>query len=353
MTTHTFRRWLAPLVIPLALVAAACSSSSKSSSSSSTATSSPTSSSAAGSPATTAAATPTIKVALVAPSAVNDLAFTQSMVAALDSLKQQYNLQISISDNQFVVADAANLIRQYAADGYNLVIAHGSQYGSTVQQLAPQFPKVSFAWGTAGSTFNEPNIYAYQANSNEGGYVQGYMAALMSKSKVIGIIGPINVGDAQLYVDGFKAGVLAADSTATVHVSFTGSFSDVSLMASAAKAYVADGADVLTGSSQSVVGAIGVAKTSNAAWFGTQWDQSSLAPSEVVSSQVYNWVPVLDQILTGIKAGKLGGATYTITLGNGGEKIQFNSGYPLAASVQAAGQKELSGIIDGSINVPQ
>jgi len=183
--------------------------------------------------------------------------------------------------------------------------------------------------------------------------VQGYMAGLMSKGKVIGVIGPIDVGDAQLYCDGFKAGVLAADKTATVHMSFTGSFSDVSLMASAAHSYVSEGADVLTGSSQSVVGAIGVAKSTNVAWFGTQWDQSTLAPSDVVSSQVYNWAPVIEQILTGIKAGKLGGATYTISVGNGGEKIVFNPGYPLPASVKAAGLSVLKQIEDGTIIPPQ
>ena len=121
-------------------------------------------------------------------------------------------------------------MRSTPSEGYNLVIAHGSQYGSTIQQLAPQFPKVSFAWGTAGSTFNEQHL-RLPGQLNEGGYVQGYIAAMLSKSKVIGIIGPINVGDAQLYVDGFKAGALAVDPAATVHVSFTGSFSDVSLMA--------------------------------------------------------------------------------------------------------------------------
>jgi basic membrane protein A len=304
-------------------------------------------------PAGAASSMPVLKVALVAPSAVNDLAFTQSMVSALESLKTSYNLQISISDNEFVVSDAANLIRQYAAQGYNLVIAHGSQYGSILQALAPKFRKVSFAWGTAGSTFRQPNIYAYQANSNEGGYVQGYMASMLSKSHVIGVIGPIDVGDAQLYVDGFKAGVLAQDPKATVHVSFTGSFSDVSLMASAAKAYVADGADVLTGSSQSVVGAIGIAKADKVAWFGTQWSQASLAPSEVVSSQIYNWAPVLEQIITGIRGGKLGGATYTISLGNNGEKIAFNPQYPLPPAVKAAGKKIISEIVDGSLTVAQ
>ena len=59
-------------------------------------------------------------------------------------------------------------MRQYAAEGYNLIIAHGSQYGGTIQQLAPQFPKVSFAWGTASSTFGLPNVYAYQANFERG-----------------------------------------------------------------------------------------------------------------------------------------------------------------------------------------
>lgn len=307
--------------------------------------------SSSGKPATSAGHA--LKVALITPSATNDLAFSQAMYSAVESLKTKYNLQISVQDNMYVVADAANAIQQYAAEGYNLIIANGSQYGSTVQQLAPKYPKVSFAWGTAGSTFNMKNVYAYQAAANEGGYVQGYMAGLMSKSKVIGVIGPIDVGDAQLYTDGFKAGVLAADKSATVHLSFTGSFSDVSLMASAAHSYVSEGADVLTGSSQSVVGAIGVAKSSNVAWFGTQWDQSSLAPSDVVSSQVYNWVPVLDNILNGIKAGKLGGATYMITLRNGGEKIVFNAGYRLPASIKASGMSVLSKIESGVLTPPQ
>ena len=40
------------------------------------------------------------------------------------------------------------------------------------------------------------------------------MAAMLSKTKVVGMIGPIAVGDAKLYVDGFKAGALAANPEA-------------------------------------------------------------------------------------------------------------------------------------------
>jgi basic membrane protein A len=331
------------LVAGVAVVlAAACSSSS------STSTSAPASTSAPPSGSSVA----TLKVALIEPSLRNDLAFSQSMYAAVRSLAGPMHLTVSVSDNLFNVTDAGNAMRQYAAGGYNLVIAHGSQYGGIVQQLAPQFPKTSFAWGTAGVTYGLKNVFAYQANSQEGGYVEGYMAALLSKSKVLGIIGPIDVGDAHLYVVGFKAGALAADPKATVRASFTGSFSDDTLMQAAAKSYVSEHADVLTGTSQAVVGAIGVAKQDAVAWFGTQSDQSSLAPSQVVASQVYDWSGVLRQIITAIRGGVLGGATYTITLGNGGEKIAYNPSYSLSASVKAAGDKVVSEIIGGSVTPP-
>jgi len=304
----------------------------------------------AGSP-TGASSSPSapFRVALVAPSATNDLAFTQSMFDALNELKGSENLEIAVSDNLFVVDDAAAAIRNYASQGYDLVIAHGSQYGGSVQQIAPEFPDVSFAWGTAGDTFGLPNVYAYQAASDQGAYVQGVVAAGLTKSKVIGVVGPIEVGDAKLYVDGFKAGVAATDPSISVKVNYTGSFSDVGLAAEAARSFVAAGADVMTGSAQMVVGAVGVAKTNDVAWFGTQSNQTSLAPSVVVASQVYHWEVVLEGMIQAIKAGTLGGESYTIDLANGGEVIEYNSAYDLPADVKAKGDTAIEGIKNGTI----
>ena len=304
----------------------------------------------------------TLRVALVAPSAINDLAFTESMYSALEDLKKTEHLKISVSDTEYVVSTAAQVIRQYASKGYNLVICHGSQYGSIVEQVAPKFPKVSFAWGTAAATFGLHNVFGYEAASNQGGYVQGYIAEMMSKSKVLGPIGPIATGDAKLYIDGFvagaKAAAAAAKSKVTVRPVYTGSFSTDSLMATAARTFVSDGADVLTGSSQSVVGAIGVARSDGLPWFSTQWTQASIAPKNVVASQIYNWKPVLIQIFTDIRARKLGGVTYTINLGNDGEKIALNPRYdlrkfPLTHAIRAKTQKLIKAITDGTISPPQ
>ncbi len=292
------------------------------------------------------------KVAVVMPSAVNDLAFSQSMFEALTQIKNEMgeeNFEFVYSDGMFVVDDAAAAIRDYASQGYNLIIAHGSQYGASLKEIAPDFPKTSFAWGTAGDTFDIPNIFAYEAFSQEGGYVNGVMAAALNQSGTIGVVGPIEVGDAKLYVDGFIAGAKATKPDITVNVNYIGSFSDVALASEAAQTHAGAGADVLTGSAQMVVGAIGVAEERGILWFGTQADQSSLAPSIVVASQVYDWTVVVDDMIALIKDGTLGGKAYVVTLENEGLLVVFNDAYELPADVKTLAENTIAGIKDGSI----
>jgi basic membrane protein A len=194
-------------------------------------------------------------------------------------------------------------------------------------------------------------VFAYEARSEEGGYVNGVVAASLSESGILGVIGPIETGDAKLYVDGFRAGVLATNPQAQLNVNWTGSFSDVALASEAAQTHINAGADVLTGTAQMVVGAIGVAQERSVAWFGTQSDQASLAPANVVASQVYHWEVVLRQILDLRQAGTLGGQAFAINLENGGEVVQFNGGYELPAEIRTLADSTIQGISDGSITI--
>ncbi|RXG62742.1 BMP family ABC transporter substrate-binding protein, partial [Candidatus Atribacteria bacterium 1244-E10-H5-B2] len=256
------------------------------------------------------------------------------------------NFEFVYSESMFVVADAAAAIRDYASEGYDLVIAHGSQYGSSLVDIAPDFPNTSFTWGTSVNTFSDQgitNIFAYEARSEEGGYVCGVLAAKLSESNVYGVIGPIETGDAKLYVDGFKAGVLATKPDAQVNVNWTGSFSDVALASEAAQTHINVGADILTGTAQMVVGAIGVARQRGVLWFGTQADQTSLAPEVVVANQVYDWTVVLKPMIQLIKEGTMGGTTYALTLANGGLKIVVNQ--------EALVGKTIQDIIEGKIDI--
>ena len=297
-----------------------------------------------------------LRVAVIMPSATTDMAFSQSMFSALKAIQAEMGgekaMEIKYSENMFKVPDASAALRDYASQGFDIVIGHGSQYGSSVQEVAKDFPKTVFAWGTHVDTFGLPNVYAYTAAAEEGGYVNGVLAGLLSKNKQIGVTGPVEVGDAKTYIDGFTQGVAAIDPDIKLSKTWTGSFSDVALMTEAAKTHIASGADALTGSSQSVVGSIGAAKEKgNVLWFGTQQDQASLAPALVVASQQYDWTGIMKEIIANRKNGKLGGDKFVLGLKNGGLKMIYNPDYKLPAEVKAAGDKAIEDIKSGAIKV--
>ena len=289
-----------------------------------------------------------LRVAIVAPSASDDLAFSQSMVDSVNALDR--DIDLSITDGTFIIEDAAAAIRGYAEDGVEVVIAHGTQYGASLMEIAPDFPDVTFAWGTASDTQGLDNVFAYAPAADEGGYVNGWIASSLTETGVIGVVGPIEAGDAVAYINGFEAGALAGGA-AEVNITYTGSFGDVALAAEAAEAHLSNNADVLTGTAQMVVGAVGVAADNDIPWFGTQANQTSLAPDLVVASQVYHWEVVLEEMLSLRDSGVLGGQAFEINLANGGLVIEFNDAFALPAGVRDEAETMITGIGTGTVDI--
>ena len=299
------------------------------------------------------------KVAIVLPSTITDLSWSEGMYEGLLSVQKTMGgesaMQIAYTENMYDVTAAAQAIRDYADQGYNLIIAHGTQYGSVLFDVAADYPNVSFAWGTATDTGDSQglkNVFAYQADAEQGGYVEGIMAAMMSKTGTIGIVGPIPAGDALLYINGFQQGVKAAKPDANILLAYTGGFGDTAAAAQVAKTQIAAGADVLTGSAQQVVGAIDAIQAAKGLWFGTQYDQSGQWPNTVVASENYDWVPSLTDMITKIKSGTLGGTVYTLTLANKGLTFAYGK-VTIPDDVKAAADKAAADIVSGAITVQQ
>ena len=275
-----------------------------------------------------------------------------SLTAVQAEMGGESALRIAYSEGMFRVTDASAAIRDYASEGYDLVIAHGAQYGNSVFEIASDFTDTSFAWGTSSDTGAErgfENVFAYGAVANEGGYVNGVVAAMLSQNDVIGVIGPV-AGDAKLYIDGFVRGVTDVKPEAQVNISYTGSFSDTTLAAEAAHVHIQAGADVLTGSAQQVVGAIGVANENKVAWLGTQSDQISLGPDVVVTNQIYNWANVIVDMIAKIEAGELGGTAYRLTFENDGLRLEFNENIEIDDEVKEAARAAIEDIKSGAVD---
>jgi len=301
------------------------------------------------------AAAEKLRIGLILPSTVDDMAWSQSMVEGLKALQKKMgesNVEIAISEKLGKAVDAGAAARQYASQGFDIVIAHGSQFQSVLPEIAKDFPKTTFAYGTGFQT--APNIFAYDPQAQDGGYLLGMLAAKMTKSGVIGIVGPVEAGDAAKYNYGFQQGVVKTNPQAKVRIAYTGSFNDIVGAGELAKTQMTAGADVLTGSSQQAVGAVrAVAEKPGMYWLSTDLDQSSIGPNAVLASQVYNWEKVVNRIIDLRKKGTLGGQVLTLSFADGTLEFKYNSKLAdkIPKDVKDAIEKARKDIASGALKV--
>ncbi|MDR1979404.1 MAG: BMP family protein [Synergistaceae bacterium] len=293
-----------------------------------------------------------IKIAFVVPSTRDDMAWSQAMyegIVAVQKKLGEANLELSISERLGNPVDAAAAIRQYASQGYDIIIAHGTQYQSLLNDIAPDFPETSFAYGTGYAT-NHPNIFAYDPQAQEGAYLGGMIAGLMTKSGVIGLVGPVEAGDAIKYNKGFEMGVKAVNDKAVVRTAYTGSFNDLVGAGDIAKTAIKGGADFLSGSSQQSVGAVkAAAETEGVYWIATDLNMKDIAPKTVLAAQVYRFEIVVQEMIDSREKGVLGGRAIPLTFGNGYIEMQVN--LPLPPDVAEKVEKAKADIASGALKI--
>lgn len=272
-----------------------------------------------------------IRVGFVVPSTRDDLAWSQAMYEGIVAVQEELGsdkLELSISERLGNPVDAAAAIRQYASQGYDLIIAHGAQYQSLLNDIAPDFPKTTFAYGT-GYAAKFPNIFAYDPHSQEGAYIGGVVAGMMTKSGVIGLVGPVEAGDAIKYNKGFEMGVKAVNPKAEVRIAYTGSFNDLVGAGEIARTAINAGADFLSGSSQQSVGALkAVAEHKGVYWISTDLNMKNVTPESVLLAQVYLFKNVVREMLDSRAKGELGGRAIPLSIANGNIDIQINRELP-------------------------
>jgi basic membrane protein A and related proteins len=276
-----------------------------------------------------AAPTAKVKIALIVESTVDDKGWCQAMHDAIKAVQKKYGpalVEYSYSEKMKPV-DAGSAARQYASGGYDIVITHGAQYKNLVLEMAEEFPKTSFAFGTSAE-IGPKNVFTYMPESEQTGYLNGIIAGLVTKSNVIGLVGPVDGGDAARYDRGFVLGVKAVNEKAEVKVAHTGSFGDFIKAGELAQTHIKAGADVLTGSSQQALGALQAVATYKEKpiwWVGQDTAQLQIPESaKVIAAASYDYSAVIEQLIAKRQAGVLGGENLPLTFQNGGFVYKYN-----------------------------
>lgn len=232
----------------------------------------------------------TLKVALCVTGAVNDMGWCQSAYDGLKLLEEKYGAEIAYTEN-IQAADMVAAFTDYAANGYDIVIGHGFQFGDPALEVGAQYPDTKFVCVEADASAD--NVASYVMKCEEGGYIEGILAAHMTESNKIGFIGPIEGASLIKIMNGFEDGAKSVNPDIEVQTAWTGSFTDTALAKEAAQAMIDGGVDFIAhDANECGNGAIAAAQEAGIYATGDSYDQHELAPETVLTSSMYH-VPVL------------------------------------------------------------
>lgn len=189
--------------------------------------------------------------------------------------------------------DREAALRLFAARGFDLVIGVGFIFSSDIDAVARAYPATHFAGiDYAPGPFGiPPNVAALAFREEEGSFLVGAVAGLLSRSKHVGFVGGMTGPLIRKFEVGYVEGVKAACPICMVHVAYAGptpdAFRDPATGKALANAQIAAGSDVLYHASGATGhGVFEAAADAHAMAIGVDADQHDEMPGTVVTSMI-------------------------------------------------------------------
>jgi basic membrane protein A len=228
-----------------------------------------------------------VKVAMILPGSIADQGYNAAAYAGLLAVEETYGAEIAFSEMvQF--ADHEEIFRGYITEGYNIIVAHGLEFGDAIEVLSPEFPDTKFI--IVNGVVAGPNYASLQPQLREATYVAGYVCGTMSETDKVGAIGGFAYPTIVAWLEGFRLGAEAANSDIEATIAYIDSFDDIALGKEAALAQISAGADCVCHIADAAgIGVIQAAEEEGVRAVGFAFDQNELAPDTVVTSAIVDY----------------------------------------------------------------
>jgi basic membrane protein A len=204
------------------------------------------------------------------------------------------------TDDIGYAGDMERVLREVAEESKPDII-FGDAFGNeeAVRRVAADYPEIAFAFGSGFSPSGD-NFSVFDNWIHEPAYLCGLIAAGVSESGLIGVVGGHPVPEVNRIVNAFIQGVKRVNPDATVLVTFINSWFDPAAAKEAALSQIDAGADVLFAER---FGVIEAAVENDLFAFGNMSDQNELGPDHVLSGPVWNMEPTVDYVIEQVIAG--------------------------------------------------
>lgn len=257
--------------------------------------------------------------------------------------------------------DREAALRLFASRGYDVVIGVGFIFSSDVDTVAAAYPNVHFAcidYAPRGPI--PPNVAAIAFREEEGSFLVGAAAGLLSKSKHVAFAGGMTGPLIRKFEAGYQAGVAATCASCIVHSGYVGTTPEAYHDPAKAKmltgSHVAAGADVVYhASGASGHGVFEAAREGKAMAIGVDSDQHDDMPDVVVTSMVKRADVAVFDVVREARAHELRGGMRVFGLAEGGVDWVHEGPHASRLPPEVVSRVEAlrRDVIEGRVKVPR
>ncbi len=228
-----------------------------------------------------------LKVGFIYPGPVGDFGYSYQHDQGRLAIEKAFGDQVettfveSVSD-----ADAERPIEQLARTGHKLIFTTSFGFMEPTLKVAKKYPNIKFEHATGFK--RSANVATYAARFYEGRYIQGQIAAKMSKSGVIGYLAAFPIPECVSGINAYMLGAQSVNPAIKVKVVWANSWYDPAKEADAAKALFDQNVDVLAQHTDSPA-PLQTAEARGKFGFGQATDMEKFAPKAQLTALVDDW----------------------------------------------------------------
>jgi basic membrane protein A and related proteins len=291
-----------------------------------------------------------MRVGLITPGSVADAAWNSGAFAGLQRIHDSLGVSVSHVEAR-TPAEQDEALRTYAAQGYDLVFAHGFEFQGAAERVSAEYPKTVFIV-TSGARAHG-NVAPLIFKLEEASYLAGMVAGGLTRSNVLGFVGGIELPPIKAAYEGWVNGAKAVNPKAQSREIYLNSFDDAAAGREAALALIRVGADMFHHNADAAaLGLFQAVKESPGVYvFGSNADQSSLAPDRVVGSAIIDLPRAFLLVAREVKSGTFQPRVEAFGLASGVVRYVPNPALdslvptPLKARVKAASDSIAAGTL--------
>ena len=254
-----------------------------------------------------------------------DLNFMNAAKEACETLGVESVFKTNIPEDQSCYEAAA----EPADAGCNIVFADSFGHEDYIIQAAKEFPEVQFchSTGTKAHTEGLDNYHNAFASIYEGRYLAGVAAGLKLNEMIdngdfaaedakIGYVGAFTYAEVVSGYTSFFLGARSVCPTATMEVTFTGSWYDETAEKEAANKLIANGCKLVSQHADSM-GAPTACETAGVPNVSYNGSTISACPNTFIVSSRIDWAPYYEFVINAVANGETIPADWTGTLATG------------------------------------